>query len=1025
MAEAFGIAGSAFGTVSLGLQLFTEISKYLNSVEGRDEDLERAKNYARDFQSSLIALETWASNTRISDADLERAISQGQANCEMAINDLSKTISDLKGQDPIPDSRTSKARFLYVKLKYPFKKQNLENLEKQLFNTISILQFALVILQARSIHVTQMSIQDIHQMLGNILARPSETYRANCNNSPVHMVENIVETAVDSAVCLRDPTPNTLESGIQSTRYQNGSFWTMNSFCFCRKSYKRCEQRQWGPFIVEKEISFTDYHSPGCSFSTQEPIKEQTKRTLKFPIPFSQRHWRNISQFSLFFTAGTGGMSLGQHLTWVTTVDSLQSPSFRIVELAMNVGRLSTDSDREVFLWSCSRRLKSCFADKSASITDVDKFGRSIVDYVTYRHCLFSSGEQCFVDEALQVFYMMAPFINPATHPKSTTSSPVLAQLCQNIITPNSKISGEMISSLLSRCGDSAGQDCKSPFLENSLQEQFHLVKDFPEISNYLEFGQLSRLVLVEDQDRVIGFLEQYPSSINEINHLGQTPVHIAVQTQNSTILRVLINHADRKVLNTKDNNGHYAIDHAIDALCHALKSKKESGPNVCHGCEVLNLLLHSESAIFTCTVRRALRLPWHHNTHMCIEGQKNIIQSLASRRQELKTLAQRKLTPPERQTLKLCQPGILDQNAAQTQEFLEANKCHIPMHLKVYDDDENPEDSESIYLLISHGDVAESALQNGFLMPKTLFDDVFRLVPKWLDSMNSGYRSQDFLFSSFICWLVDHGGELHSTVPTPWGRTTAAHYFMAYLGNSQWSFQLGHRVPLSPKVSSIIFEEDNVDDCRCRCSPKGCTPLTKFLAAINCYQYWVFTLGISETISIALKHLEYMCGLLRHIGYDLATERWFDSAAVRHATFFILDLRHTCCCLGNGGGSYATSPLSRADRLEIEEEDNSRLELFEKLIMDFERERGNYADLLSFAREYWAPKMEAAYREIDSYLLTETQIQSAEAAGVVWECYGPHIPVDTEEEEEISELEKMLRMLDEIATDPERPSLL
>lgn len=106
MAEAFGIAGSAFGTVSLGLQLFTEISKYLNSVEGRDEDLERAKNYARDFQSSLIALETWASNTGISDADLERAISQGQANCAVAISDLSKTVSDLK-----PGSYTQQSHF--------------------------------------------------------------------------------------------------------------------------------------------------------------------------------------------------------------------------------------------------------------------------------------------------------------------------------------------------------------------------------------------------------------------------------------------------------------------------------------------------------------------------------------------------------------------------------------------------------------------------------------------------------------------------------------------------------------------------------------------------------------------------------------------------------------------------------------------------------------------------------------------------------------------------------------------------
>ncbi|RKK94143.1 hypothetical protein BFJ68_g15300 [Fusarium oxysporum] len=254
----------------------------------------------------------------------------------------------------------------------------------------------------------------------------------------------------------------------------------------------------------------------------------------------------------------------------------------------------------------------------------------------------------------------------------------------------------------------------------------------------------------------------------------------------------------------------------------------------------------------------------------------------------------------------------------------------------------------------------------------------------------------------------------------------------MAYLGRSQWSFQLGNRVPLSPKVSSIIFEEDNVDDCRCQCSPKGCTPLTKFLAVINRKQTWVLKFGISETISSVLKHFEYLYGLLGHVGYNLAKEHWIDSAAVRHFTFLILDLRHTCCCIGNTIGQEASGPLSTGDRHEIEEEDSSRLELFEQLVTEFGRERGNYADLLSFAREYWAPKMEAVDRGIESYVLTETQRQSAEAAGVVWECYGPQLPpcgdsitVEREEEEVVSELEKVLRKLDEIATDPARPSLV
>ncbi|SCV33523.1 uncharacterized protein FFB14_04555 [Fusarium fujikuroi] len=536
----------------------------------------------------------------------------------------------------------------------------------------------------------------------------------------------------------------------------------------------------------------------------------------------------------------------------------------------------------------------------------------------------------------------------------------------------------------------------------------------------------------MEDNEKVKHVLEKYPSTINEINYLGQTPVHIAVQTQNATVLRLLVNHADSKVLNVRDNNGHYAIDHAIDALCHARKTGKELGSTVCNGCEVLNLLLHSESAIFTSTVQRSMRLPYSHFTPICIEGHKNIIRSLASRRKELKTLAQRKLTPAERQKLKLYQVGILDENAGPTQRLLESKKVYIPTRLKVYNHDENLEDSESIYMLIPHGDVAESALQSGFLMPITLFDDIFRSLSRQLGSRKSGPLRQDFLFSSYICWLVDHGGDLHSTVPTLWGCTTAAHYFMAYLCTSQWSFNHGHRVPLSPKVSSIILEEDNVDDCQCQCSPKGCTPMTKFLAEIKWKQGWVLTFGITETISLVLERLKKMCDLLRHIGYDLAKEHWFDSAAVRYATFFTLDLRHTCGHLGDASNRYAFGPLSTEDRHEVEEEDSSRLELFEKLVMDFGRERGNYADLLSFARGYWAPKMEVVYQEIDSYVLTETQVRSAEAVGVVWECHGPQLPprgdilpVDTETEEEISELEKMLRRLDEIATDPERPSLV
>ncbi|KAH6950862.1 hypothetical protein DER45DRAFT_579025 [Fusarium avenaceum] len=1025
MAEAFGIAGSAFGTVSLGFQLFREISQYIDGVEGRDEDLERARNYAQTFQSCLIALDARASNAGISNTEVERLVNQGQANCKVAISNLLSIVTELKGPDTMPNSRTSKVKTLCVRLKYPFKKQNLEKLEKQLFDTIIVLRFALDVLQVESEYA-------IRKALNSLLARLPEPNGSNCKSLPVDRGRDIVETISNDDVSLRDSTSSTPTSSIESRAYQNGNAWTMNLFCLCRKACSRRSRQQWGPFIIENEMTFIDYHSPGCPLSTQQPLKQQTKRTLKFPIPFANDRWRTASQFSLFFTVGTGGMGFGQSLTWFETVDNDQSPSFQIVKKAMTYCLRFEGEESELLLISCYRRLRWCFANRRASITDVDQYGQSIVDIITSGSTIVDSGEYFFHEYALQIFCILAPFINPATHPNSRTGSPLLAQLCQNIMTRNSTIPGEAISSLLSRCNDSAGQDCMPPVSYHSIQEQFDLIKNFPAISNYLEFGQLSRLVLMEDLNMVQDYLGKHPLSINEINHLGRTPVHIAVQTQNATVLSMLVNHAGLNVLNTKDNNGQYAIDHATDALCHAHKSGKEYGSKVCNGCKVLNVLLHSESAIFTLSVQRAMQLPWSHGIPSCIEGQKNVMRCLASRRKKLGILAQHALTPSERQDLKLCQPGILDQKAAQTQRYLEANNYQVPVHLKVYDDVESPEDSKSIYTLISDGEVAECALQSGFLMPNMLFDDVFLLLAECLDSIRHIPRFQDFRFLSYICWLADHGGDLRSIIPISKGHTTAAHYSMAYLGKSGYSFILGNHVPLPPEVSSIFFDEKNVDDCRCQCSPKGCTPLTKFLAVINSKQTWVLRFGIEATISAVLKHFEYLYGLLGHVGYDLGKEHWFDNAVVRHFTFLILDLRHTCCCLGTGNGPEASGPLSTEDCQEIEEEDCSRLELFEQLAMEFERERGNYTNLLSFGKEYWAPKMKTVDQEIGSYVLAESQKQSAEEAGVIFESYGsqppPHggsLDVISDEEEVVSDLEKALRELDKIATDPLRPSLI
>lgn len=230
------------------------------------------------------------------------------------------------------------------------------------------------------------------QILGNILARLPEADGSNCKSLPVDRGTEIVETFFDGDVSLQDSTSNTPASSIKSTRYQNGNVWTMNSFCLCKKTHSRRSRQQWGPFIIENEMTFLDFHSPGCPLSTQQPLKQQTKLTLKFPIPFVNDRWRAASQFSLFFTAGTGGTGLGQSLTWCETVDRNQSPSFQIVEIVKSCGMLLKGEEIEMLLSSSYRRLRWCFANRRASITDVDQHGQSIVDIITSYElvCLFT-----------------------------------------------------------------------------------------------------------------------------------------------------------------------------------------------------------------------------------------------------------------------------------------------------------------------------------------------------------------------------------------------------------------------------------------------------------------------------------------------------------------------------------------------------------------------------------------------------------------------------------------------------------
>lgn len=535
-----------------------------------------------------------------------------------------------------------------------------------------------------------------------------------------------------------------------------------------------------------------------------------------------------------------------------------------------------------------------------------------------------------------------------------------------------------------------------------------------------LEFGPLSQAVLKQDQNGVQQLLERYPSYITESNYCGQSPVHLAIETQNVVVIRIVLHYADAKALQARNNMGYYPIDYVTNRRW----NRTDKGPQAdCEGCEVLKMLLRLDTALFPTSLRFALRPSWR-NKHSCIHGERIIIKGLAERREKLKELCYRKIYPAEREGLEIHQTRILDQNAVQVQHQLEAQGCPVPTYLRVYEEDPGLlYDHESIYSLISNREVAEYAHQLGFYYSANEFADfICRLASRMSDDIE--YETPWSFSSSYLCWMIDQGMSLSSRIPAEILpsreiEVTGAHYFMASFGVSDFSEQISTLdCPLSLSTIEILFSETLVDKCHCWCSPKGCTPLVKLLEGIH----WQRLFVESEDPFLTTKRLINAL-FSGHLAKTI-DDKWIYPAIVRYYTFVELDLRHVCCSIVET----TSGPLPEEELQEIGEEDLSLLKLFESLLAEFEGGRRydmNLEEFFDWLWEDWAPRIRDIREKLASQRLTDEQLRDAESVGVVWEAYGPQPMEESSERYDVRkhDLWDAMDRLDKIATDPERPT--
>ncbi|KAK1960719.1 hypothetical protein LY78DRAFT_685417 [Colletotrichum sublineola] len=144
MAEPVGITGTAAGLVSLGLQLYGEISKYLSAVKGRQKDLDRARRHHQTLQMCMDAIAAATSSSRGNNAQADAALKACILSCESKLRALEALVARLQGPSTATGGVLSaKLREKGRQYAFPFHRESILELERTLEFTNGALQTAL------------------------------------------------------------------------------------------------------------------------------------------------------------------------------------------------------------------------------------------------------------------------------------------------------------------------------------------------------------------------------------------------------------------------------------------------------------------------------------------------------------------------------------------------------------------------------------------------------------------------------------------------------------------------------------------------------------------------------------------------------------------------------------------------------------------------------------------------------------------------------------------------------------------
>lgn len=143
MADPLSVAGLATGLVSLGLQTYGGITKYIDALDCREQDIASIKQQNDSLRKTVQVVETSLAQLQCGHQRPTAAARDCLGSCKNELQALDDLLAQLTGFGQPTTGRRNKIKSRGKKLLYPFSRPKLEQLETRLRNTNLTLQLAL------------------------------------------------------------------------------------------------------------------------------------------------------------------------------------------------------------------------------------------------------------------------------------------------------------------------------------------------------------------------------------------------------------------------------------------------------------------------------------------------------------------------------------------------------------------------------------------------------------------------------------------------------------------------------------------------------------------------------------------------------------------------------------------------------------------------------------------------------------------------------------------------------------------